>query len=88
MQSARFYKFKSSESEEESSDSDVKMAPGLELTANQLQELVEKIKTLEEQVMQNYKTIAVLEEARAKREVKIKVEIFNRDRTKLEAFLF
>jgi hypothetical protein len=38
--------------------------------------------------MQNYKTIAALEEARAKERVKIKVEIFNRDRTKLKAFLF
>jgi hypothetical protein len=38
--------------------------------------------------MQNHETIAALEEARAKRGVKIKVEIFNRDRIKLEAFLF
>jgi hypothetical protein len=37
--------------------------------------------------MQNYKTIIVLEEARAKEEVKIKVETFNRDRTKLKTFL-
>jgi uncharacterized protein YoaH (UPF0181 family) len=63
------------------------MALGLGLTANQLQKLVEKIKTLEEQVMQNYETIITLEKARAKGKVKIKVEIFNKDRTKLETFL-
>jgi hypothetical protein len=60
----------------------------LGLTANQLQKLVKKIKTLEEQVMQNHETIVALEEARAKREIKIKVETFNKDRIKLEAFLF
>jgi hypothetical protein len=48
MQSARLYKFKSNKSEEENSDSDVEMALGSGLMANQLQELVEKIKTLEE----------------------------------------
>jgi hypothetical protein len=87
MQSAKPYEFESSESEEESSDTDDEMAPGSGLTANQLQELVEKIKTLEEQVMQNHETIAALEEARAKGGVKIKVETFDGDRTKLEAFL-
>jgi hypothetical protein len=87
MQSARPYEFESSKSKKESSDSNVKIAPGSELTANQLQELVEKIKILKEQVMQNHETIAALEKARAKEEVKVKVETFNRDRTKLEAFL-
>jgi hypothetical protein len=38
--------------------------------------------------MQNYETIAALEEARAKEGVKVKVEIFNKDRIKLKAFLF
>jgi hypothetical protein len=37
--------------------------------------------------MQNYKTIIALKKARIREKVKIKVEIFNRDRTKLEAFL-
>jgi flagellar biosynthesis chaperone FliJ len=87
MQSTQLYEFKFSESEEESSDSNIKIALGSGLIANQLQKLVEKIKTLEEQIMQNYKTITALEEARVKGEVKIKVEIFNKDRTKLEAFL-
>jgi hypothetical protein len=87
MQSARSYEFESSKSEEESSDSNIEMAPGSGLTANQLQELVEKIKTLEEQVMQNHETIVALEEARAKEGVKVKVETFDGDRIKLEAFL-
>jgi hypothetical protein len=38
--------------------------------------------------MQNHETIIALEEARAKRRVKIKVEIFNKNRIKLKAFLF
>jgi hypothetical protein len=37
--------------------------------------------------MQNHETIAALEEARVKEGVKVKVETFNGDRTKLEAFL-
>jgi hypothetical protein len=37
--------------------------------------------------MQNHEIIAALEEARAKEEVKVKMKIFNRDRTKLKAFL-
>jgi hypothetical protein len=37
--------------------------------------------------MQNHETIAALEEARVKGGVKVKVEIFDGDRTKLEAFL-
>jgi hypothetical protein len=88
MQSARSYKFKSNKSEEESSDSNIKIILRLELTANQLQELVEKIKTLEEQIIQNHETIAALEEAKAKGEVKIKVETFNKDKIKLKTFLF
>jgi hypothetical protein len=56
--------------------------------ANQLQELIKKIKTLEEQIMQNHEIIVVLEEARVKEGVKIKIEIFDRDRIKLKTFLF
>jgi hypothetical protein len=51
MQSARSYKFESSESEEESSDSNIKIALKSRLIANQLQKLVKKIKTLEEQII-------------------------------------
>jgi uncharacterized Rmd1/YagE family protein len=88
MQSARPYEFESSESKEKSSDSDIEIASGSGLTANQLQKLIKKIKTLEKQVMQNHETIAALEEARVKGGIKVKVETFDEDRTKLEAFLF
>jgi hypothetical protein len=37
--------------------------------------------------MQNYETIAALKEARVKRKIKVKIKIFNRDKTKLKAFL-